>query len=107
MNRYERYVPQQRRTSVHPLALPIHLPPIVYEISQERIAFLPQRPRNHRPKGGLVSEMGRLLQSEDLVCVGEEMRIDGLLYFVVRAEALVAYVADELFGFFWGGWDGT
>jgi hypothetical protein len=32
--------------------------------------------------------------------VGEEMRIDGLLYFVACAEAVVAYVADELFGFF-------
>jgi hypothetical protein len=41
-----------------------------------------------------------------LVCVGEEMRIEGLLYFVVRAVAVVAYVADELFGFFWGGWGG-
>jgi len=28
------------------------------------------------------------------------MRINGLLYFVARAEAVVAYVADELFGFF-------
>jgi hypothetical protein len=40
------------------------------------------------------------------------MRIDGLLYFVaraeaVRADAVVAYVADELFGFFWGGWGGA
>jgi hypothetical protein len=35
------------------------------------------------------------------------MRIDSLLYFVARTEAVVAYVADELFGLFWGGWGGA
>jgi hypothetical protein len=60
MNRHERYVPQQRRTPPRPVASPIHLPPIVYEISQERIAFPRQRPLYHPPEGGLVGEMGRL-----------------------------------------------
>ncbi len=107
MNRNERYIPQQRRTSRRPRVSPIHLPPIIYEISQERIAFLRQRPRNHRPERGLVGKMSRLGWSEDLVRIGEEMRIDGLFYFVACAEAVVAYVADAVFGFFWGGWGAT